>query len=69
MARPRKQVDVLEVLRLRLAGASFREIASTTGLGRGTIHRAFHQALDSLVASQNPKVSHPRTRREKQNGS
>lgn len=67
MARPRKSVDVVEVLRLRLAGGSFRDIASTTGLGHGTIHRAFHQALDLLAASQNPKARHPRKRRSDQN--
>ena len=39
MARPRKKVDVVELLRLRLEGASFRDIAATTGLGRVTIHR------------------------------
>jgi hypothetical protein len=70
MARPRKQVDVVEVLRLRLAGESFRDIASRTGLGRGTIHRVFHQALDLLKASQNRKACHSSERcsEQKQRG-
>lgn len=38
MARPRKQVDTIEILRLRLAGRSLREIASELRLGRGTAH-------------------------------
>jgi DNA-binding IclR family transcriptional regulator len=40
MARSRKHVDVMEVLRLRLAGRSLREIASELRLGRGTVHRS-----------------------------
>jgi hypothetical protein len=58
MARPRKQVDVLAVLGLRLSGASWREISAQTGLGLGTVFRAHRTALDTLAAFQNRRTRH-----------
>jgi len=57
MARPRKSVDVVEVLRLRLAGESWPTIARRTSLGLGTVYRAYRQALDALQPFQNPKAT------------
>ena len=42
--RPRKQIDTDEVLRLRLSGLSFPQIASRTRLGMATVHRAYQAA-------------------------
>jgi len=53
MARLRKNVDPVEILRLRLTGASWRDISAQTGLGLGTVFRAYRTALDSLAAFQN----------------
>jgi hypothetical protein len=58
MARPRKNVDAVEVLRLRVAGYSLREIASEMRLGRGTVHRAIKSTLGHAMLSQNPKSRH-----------
>jgi len=57
MARPRKQVDVVEVLKLRLEGMSWPVIARRTGLGLGTVYRAYRTAIDALKPFQNPKDS------------
>lgn len=51
MARPRKQVDVAEVLRLRLEGQSWPAIARTVRLGLGTVYRAARNAPEPF---QNP---------------
>jgi hypothetical protein len=59
MARPRKDIDPIHVLRLRLDGLSRRQIAATTGLGLGTVFRAHRIALDSLAAFQNRKSRYP----------
>jgi hypothetical protein len=53
--RPRKNVDILQIIGLRWAGHSWREIASQTGLGRGTVHDAYWAAVALLKASENPK--------------
>jgi|ERR1700678_2660550 hypothetical protein len=55
MGRPRKNVDAVEVLRLRLQGLSWRQIAARTNLGLGTVFRAQKSALNSLAAFQNRK--------------
>lgn len=55
MARPRKHVDVMQVLRLRLDGRSLREIASEMRLGRGTVHRYIQSALIALRCPKTPK--------------
>jgi hypothetical protein len=55
MARPRKHVDVLEVLRLRLDGHSWPFIARETHLGLGTVYRAYRAAIVKLQPFQNPK--------------
>jgi hypothetical protein len=39
MPRPRKQIDQQEIRRLKSAGHSLRDIASSTGLGLGTVQR------------------------------
>jgi len=57
MARPRKPVDVVEVLRFRLAGESWPAIARRMRLGLGTVYRAYRQAIDALKPFQNPKPS------------
>ena len=57
MARPRKPVDVIEVLRLRLEGFSWPCIARQAGLGYGTIYRAYRGALARMAAVQNPKTA------------
>jgi DNA-directed RNA polymerase specialized sigma24 family protein len=61
MARPRKPVDLVEVIGRRWAGQSFREIARRTGLGLGTVVRAHRQAMESLAAFQNHKADQPVT--------
>jgi hypothetical protein len=69
MSRPRKNIDVVEVLRLRLQGLSWREIAATTGLGLGTVFTAQKAALNSLAAFQNRKSRYPAKRPEHQSAS
>jgi hypothetical protein len=54
MARPRKPVDTLQVLALRLEGISFPQIARLTGLGQGTVNRAYRTAVERLQPFQNP---------------
>ena len=56
MARPRLKVDILEIIGLRWAGHSWREISSQTGLGYGTVCRAYRTAVSLLQVSQNPKA-------------
>jgi hypothetical protein len=41
MGRPRKHIDVVNVLRLRLAGRSWPQIARQLGLGQTTAYRAY----------------------------
>ena len=56
MARPRKHVDLVEIIGRRWAGQSFPTIARSMRLGRGTVHRAYRSALAALQASQNPAL-------------
>ena len=49
MARPRKQVDVAEVLKLRLQGLSWPAISRKMRLGVGTVHRAHRKATDAVM--------------------
>jgi len=56
MARPRKQVDVAEVLRLRLEGQSWPTIARKVRLGLGTVYRAYQTARNAPEPFQNPKT-------------
>jgi hypothetical protein len=58
MARPKLNVDILEIIGLRWAGYSWREISSQTGLGYGTVCRAYRTAISLLQVSQNPKARH-----------
>ena len=57
MARPRKRVDTIEVLRLRLAGFSWPQIARLMALGQGTVYRAYREAIEALQPFQNPKAA------------
>lgn len=54
--RPRRNVDTIEILRLRLAGASWPQIARRLDLGQGTAYRAYRQAMMALQPFQNPKA-------------
>lgn len=56
MARPRKSINVLEILRLRLEGFSWPQIARRTGLGQGTVYRAYRTAIAAPQPFQNPKA-------------
>jgi DNA invertase Pin-like site-specific DNA recombinase len=58
MARPRKNVDAAEVLRLRLEGLSWPKIATRTSLGLGTVYRAYREAHAAIAPFQNPKGRH-----------
>lgn len=51
MARPKKQVNVAEVLRLRREGKSWPAIARKVRLGLGTVYRAAQNAPEPF---QNP---------------
>jgi len=57
MARPRKRVDTIEVLRLRLAGFSWPQIARLMALGQGTVYRAYREAIEALQPFQNHKAA------------
>ncbi|HZL25105.1 MAG TPA: helix-turn-helix domain-containing protein [Acidobacteriaceae bacterium] len=61
MVRPRKSTNVLEILRLRLEGSSWPQIARRTGLGQGTVYRAYHKAIAALQPFQNAKAAVLRT--------
>ncbi len=61
MARPKKHVDLIEVIGRRWAGESFPVIARRMRLGRGTVHRAYRSAIAALQAAQNPKPPRLRT--------
>ena len=54
MARPKVDFDILEIVGLRWAGHSWREISHQTGLGYGTARRAYRTAIGLLQVSQNP---------------
>ena len=43
LGRPRRVVDGEQILRMKTAGASLRQIATTTGLGYGTIRSRIQQ--------------------------
>jgi DNA invertase Pin-like site-specific DNA recombinase len=43
LGRPRRVVDGEQILRMKTAGASLRQIAATTGLGYGTIRSRIQQ--------------------------
>lgn len=43
VGRPRVYVSSQLILKLRDQGLSFRQIASVTGFGYGTVRRAFHK--------------------------
>jgi hypothetical protein len=55
--RPRKTVDLVDLIGRRWSGQSFREIARQTGLGLGTVVRAHRQAIERVAALQNPNAA------------
>jgi hypothetical protein len=57
MARPRKEVDVVEVVKLRKSGLGWPLIARKLHLGQGTVFRAFQAATATLGPFQNPPES------------
>jgi hypothetical protein len=59
MARPRKNVDAKEVVRLRRLGLSWPAIARRMDLGQGTVVRAYHQAVNVAKPFQYPELSSP----------
>ena len=63
MARPRKPVDLTEVIGRRWAGQSFPVIARSMHLGYGTVVRAYRTATVALQAVQNPKAEQIRALR------
>jgi hypothetical protein len=54
MARPRVNVDILEIIGLRWAGLGWRDIARQTSLGKGTVVSYHRRAIELLALSQNP---------------
>jgi hypothetical protein len=68
MARPRLNVDLVEIIGLRYAGMSWREISSQTGRGYGTARRAYRTAVALLQVSQNPKAGAAVKRARRTNG-
>uniref|UniRef100_Q01T08 Resolvase HTH domain-containing protein n=1 Tax=Solibacter usitatus (strain Ellin6076) TaxID=234267 RepID=Q01T08_SOLUE len=54
--RPRRQVDLDQVISLRKAGLSLRQISSKMLLGYGTIRRALLDAGAAAGLSQNPNA-------------
>lgn len=44
IGRPRVRVDVARALSLRAGGMSYRKIATTLGVGAGTVHRAIKES-------------------------
>ena len=55
LGRPRTVVDAAQVVRLRAAGASWREVSAQMGIGVGTACRAFQQRSKNL--SETPLAS------------
>ena len=51
LGRPRTGVDAAQVVRLRAAGASWREVSAQMGIGVGTACRAFQQRSKNLPES------------------
>lgn len=58
MPRPRLNVDLVQIVGLRYAGFSWRDIARQTRLGKGTVVRYHRRALELLALSQNGKNTH-----------
>ena len=59
MARPRKYVDIAEVVRLRQLGLSWPSIAAKMRLGQGTVVRAHRAAGGVAQAFQNSATQPP----------
>jgi len=55
--RPRRAVDVIDLIGRRWSGQSWPRIARETHLGRGTAYRAYQAAMDALRPSQNPEAA------------
>ena len=58
--RPRRQIDIPELLRLRQEGSSWRAISRKMGLGKATVCRAYQAATDAPRVSQNPLANETR---------
>jgi transposase len=52
VGRPRVHVSSQLILNLRNQGLSFRQIATDTGFGYGTVRRAFHRIEPAQAAGQ-----------------
>jgi transposase len=63
--RPRVNVDVLEIMRLRTEGLSWPQIAARTKLGRGTVYRAVTAYLETIKPSQNSALRNVGGRRRR----
>jgi len=61
MARPRKYVDVAELIGLRQSGHSWPAIARRMRLGQGTVFRAYRNAISSSQPFQNSTTGIPKT--------
>jgi DNA invertase Pin-like site-specific DNA recombinase len=59
LGRPRKDVDVTAIARLRAEGASWATIGKTLAIGEGTARRTAHSSTKDLVAdsSSNPRAA------------
>lgn len=57
MGRPRKDVDVAEVVRLRECGLSWPKIARRMRFGQGTVFRAFQRATRTSGQNSSPGYS------------
>jgi DNA invertase Pin-like site-specific DNA recombinase len=55
--RPRRQVELVQIQRLRQEGLSLRQIARSTGLGYGTVRRALNRTENRSEVSQNPMAA------------
>ena len=55
--RPRRQVELVQIQRLRQEGLSLRQIARNTGLGYGTVRRALNRTENRPEVSQNPMAA------------
>ena len=56
MARPRKNVDALQVLALRLEGVSFPEIARLTSWGKGRYIEPTGRRWSACSLSKTPRL-------------
>jgi len=53
IGRPKRVMDRRNVLELRAKGLSYRQIASSLGIGEGTVRRILRPVSDHVDARQN----------------